>query len=115
MRVLHSLSGNMKSMARKFSGRVRRISLPIIDEKGVIVAWTTKAPVLKGALLLHQEAERLVGPLDAVYVEIEDPELMRKAGAPNDWTEPWRCLGLCSVKLKTRAQGGILKHRMPEG
>jgi hypothetical protein len=75
------------------------MSIPIIDERFVIVGWAETAPELRAGRLYHPEAEQLIGAHYAVYVEIADPADAARAGAPRGWRNVWRCLGLCSEKL----------------
>ena len=75
------------------------MSIPIIDERFVIVGWTETAPEIRAGRLFHRDAEQLIGAHYAVYVEIADPADAARAGAPRGWRDVWRCLGLSSEKL----------------
>lgn len=87
-----------------------RMSFPIVSEQRQIVGWTDAIPEFHGSLIREPEAERLLGGgIMPLYVRIEDPLDAQRAGAPADWTGAWRCLALCSARLKTiDAEGGIL-------
>jgi hypothetical protein len=72
------------------------MSIPIVDDQGEIVGWTDNAPEICGITLRHAEAERLLrSAVRCVYGTITNRGDAMRAGAPSDWSEPWRCLMLC--------------------
>ncbi len=73
------------------------MKIPIVRNGGQILGWTDQVPELQGANLRHADAERLLGgPVSCTYVQIDNRADARRAGAPPDWTGPWRCLAICS-------------------
>ena len=76
-----------------------KAAVPIVNERCEIVGWTEKSPVVNGAELRHADAERLVGPIAALYVQIENRADAVLAGAPPRWNGPWHCLALCSKRV----------------
>jgi hypothetical protein len=71
--------------------------IPIVRDGGKILGWTDQVPELQGATLRHPAAERLLGGgVSCSYVQIDNLADARRAGAPPDWTGPWRCLAICS-------------------
>ena len=70
---------------------------PIFDRERRLVGWTREGPEFSGTTLRHPYAERLAGgTVLCAYVQIDDPAEAKRAGAPPDWNETWRCLGLCA-------------------
>lgn len=76
-----------------------KAAVPIVNDRREIVGWTDTPPLLRGGTICHDEAEALVGTLIAQYVQINDHEAAIRAGAPQDWRGPWRCLALCSDRI----------------
>jgi hypothetical protein len=69
--------------------------VPIVDGNLRIVGWTKASPEFLGTSLRHPEAERLISEKVAcVYVQIVDRDAARRAGAPDGWAAPWRCLAI---------------------
>lgn len=89
---------------RDRSPRARRArefvwEIPIFDQNGGLVGWTSQRPEYSGSRLYHSDAERLVGgSVVTKYVQISDPTYAKRAGAPPGWKDPWRCLALCAEK-----------------
>lgn len=74
--------------------------IPILGRDKRVIAWTDVNPEPRGGALAHPEAEKVLGgPVGCTYVEIRDLALAQKAGAPPDWSEPWRCLALVPIEL----------------
>jgi hypothetical protein len=97
-------------MPLRLPGRTRfrnslpyKAAVPIVNDRSEIVGWTEKAPVVHGTMLCHEDAERLVGPLAVLYVQIDNHGAAVRAGAPPDWNGPWRCLALCSDRIRPDA------------
>lgn len=85
-----------KQKRRRFSQEVRG-EVPIVDGNCRIIGWTSTAPTTVDAAVRHPDAEKLAGgPVTCGYVQITDKEAARRAGAPADWSEPWRCLAIIS-------------------
>src|SRR5262245_26358738 len=76
--------------------------IPIVNNKRVIVGWTDTAPKCIDAALRHADAEKLVGPLKCLYVQIDAAADKHRAGAPAGWIGPWRCLALCGADVLAR-------------
>jgi hypothetical protein len=73
------------------------MSIPIVSADGRLVGWTDRIPQIVGSALRHPEAEQLVGgSVVALYIELDQPGDVVKAGAPPGWKGAWRCLALCS-------------------
>jgi hypothetical protein len=75
-----------------------------------LIGWTTDTPTINGASVRHEEAERLTGgKVFPVYVEIKNYSDAVRAGAPQGWPDPWRCLGLCAERAlpRPRAEGEV--------
>jgi hypothetical protein len=71
------------------------IQTPIVDERERIIGWTKTTPELYGAVVHHEQAERLVGgPVECAFIEIADKKAAAAAGAPIGWRGSWRCLAL---------------------
>jgi hypothetical protein len=79
--------------------------IPIVDRNRRIVGWTSENPKqTPGLYLRHAQAEALIGEhIVCGYVKISDQAAAVRAGAPEGWREPWRCVALISEKA---AQGG---------
>src|ERR1041385_7101535 len=87
-------------MRNRWACHVRGASMeiPIIDASRKIVGWTADDPEYSGGLLRHAKAERLLrGPIACTYLEIPNPLLQRRAGAPAGWSEPGQSLEICSA------------------
>lgn len=85
-------------MIRRHRRKFRTIPIPIVDGARRIVGWTDRAPAPGPAGLAHAEAEAVLGTrISAVYVELHDPIAARRAGAPEAWNQPWRCLAICEA------------------
>ena len=79
--------------------------IPIVDRHRRIIGWTSEDPQLMADPLRvrHVQAEELVGgPVVCTYVQISDPAAARRAGAPPEWQQPWRCIALVSEKAATQ-------------
>jgi hypothetical protein len=73
------------------------MSIPIVNAKREIVAWTDTAPVVVRNRLRHRQAERLLGgPIHCVEIALTDRKAALQAGAPRNWRDAWRCMALCS-------------------
>ena len=79
--------------------------IPIVDRNRRIVGWTSENPKqAPGLYLRHARAEGLISEhIVCGYVKISDKAAALRAGAPENWREPWRCVALISEKA---AQGG---------
>ena len=73
--------------------------IPIIDGNGRIVGWTRTAPNQRGGRVIHREAATMIGSaLGAAFVDLDARDAQR-AGAPDGWTGPWRCLAICPARM----------------
>jgi hypothetical protein len=73
------------------------MSIPIVNLRREIVAWTDVAPVIVRNRLRHRKAERLLGgPIFCVEIMLTNRRHLAQAGAPPGWRSSWRCLALCS-------------------
>jgi hypothetical protein len=81
-------------MGRRQHALLREIAeTPIMDRGGRVVGWTREIPAVNSGRMAHPAAEALLhGPITCAYVQLTDPALATRAGAPPDWREPWRCL-----------------------
>ena len=94
-------------MKKRLKDSPTRWEIPIVDRRRRIVGWTAANPEIVGLTVSHPEAERLVGgEVVCAYVEIDEPALAQRAGAPAGWTQKWRCLGLCSRTATARLYPG---------
>jgi hypothetical protein len=94
-------------MARKKkSQHERRSAMPIVNEHAEIVGWTSVDPENRAGTIWHEEAQRLLGAIAPCYVEIDDPEAARMAGAPEGWHGAWRCLAICSESIRRAQNAG---------
>ena len=73
--------------------------IPIVDLDARIVAWTCETPKQINARVIHSEAQALLrGPLGVAVIEVSAENAMR-AGAPANWSKPWRCVAICQENL----------------
>ena len=91
---------DLREPRRRADDTRKIMSIPIVDERRRIVGWTDTTPELLGATLRSSDAERLLGAgVVPLYVRIEDPADVARAGAPAGWRGAWRCLALCSERM----------------
>src|SRR5690606_4151036 len=70
--------------------------IPIVDRRRRVVGWTERPPALSAGVMIHPEAEKLLGaPIAAIFVELHSRTQAKRAGAPPNWRQPWKCLALC--------------------
>jgi hypothetical protein len=95
------------------------MQIPIVCDARKIVGWTSQVPEATGSALRHAEAERLLGgPISCVYVEIDNPHDALRAGAPPEWSGPWRCLAICrddGRPAPDAARSPVWRHHLPRG
>ena len=74
--------------------------IPIVDNGLHIVGWTFEAPTIRLDAVFHEQAESRLGErVQTRQVQIVVSDDMERAGAPPDWTGPWRCFAICSMQL----------------
>jgi hypothetical protein len=72
------------------------MNIPVLNAQGEIVEWTATPPVVREGKLVHEHASRLLkGEIATGEIILTKPEDLRRAGAPEGWSEPWRCLAIC--------------------
>jgi hypothetical protein len=87
--------------------RILRWDVPIVDGSLRIVGWTKANPEDLGVVFRHSEAERLTGEkVTCAYVQIVDRDAARRAGAPDGWATPWRCLAIVAESGFGRREEG---------
>jgi hypothetical protein len=90
------------------------MQIPIVRDGGRIIGWTDQGPEFEGTKLRHREAERLLGGAVAcTYVQIDNRADAQRAGAPPEWSGPWRCLAICSDHARAGANGANLGMHRP--
>jgi hypothetical protein len=103
----HPVTATPPRQTRHRRYRILHWDVPIVDGNLRIVGWTKASPELS-TIFRHDEAERLIGEkVTCAYVQIADRDAARRAGAPDGWAAPWRCLALVaeSAALGRREQG----------
>jgi hypothetical protein len=76
---------------------------PIIDAAGRIVGWTRELPAVSCGRVAHPAAEALLrGPVTCAYVQLTNRAIATRAGAPPDWSEPWRCMAFVPDQVPER-------------
>jgi len=81
--------------------------IPIVDERLRVVGWCEEMPRITGRTLRHKSAEAILGRrVTGLFVEIDDENLARNAGAPPDWRGLWRCIAIGPEMHEPRAERG---------
>lgn len=101
MREHQPEDSNPVAAKRRRGGRPpvpRTLETLILNCRQEVIGWTCTSPEFLNGELRHFEAEAILGGhVLAVYVRLDNVDDARRAGAPPDWNNPWRCLGLCSA------------------
>jgi hypothetical protein len=72
------------------------MNIPVLDAQGQIIDWTDTPPRVHEGKLVHERVSLLLkSEIATGEIILTEKEDLRRAGAPEGWSEPWRCLAIC--------------------